>query len=205
MFSLVPDLIEAWQADVAAAYRLGRLASREMVQAVLYQSLQGQGYPAREVWLSVPLQFQPGTGVAADQLERYQLQQWLSGRRPALLFTEDDAVVGVMELLFSPTEYGDFRQDMRRLIALYQLRGKAALFLAHDPDTGRLMTDRPYYLVDDLRCIYGVITRAGGLGLQVEALTREAPDPGFRASFLHLGGAVGPASATFFHTMDDFI
>ncbi|RMG69586.1 MAG: hypothetical protein D6722_09975, partial [Bacteroidetes bacterium] len=150
MSTLAADLTQAWIQDLADAYQDGWLTSREAMQAVLFRALQGRGLPPRQLWLSPTLRFQAGTGVAADHLLRFQLQQWLSGRSPALIVTEADTVTAVIELHFSPAEYGDFRQPMRRLMSLYQLRGQTALYLELQPETGQPSEADPYFLANDL-------------------------------------------------------
>lgn len=197
-------LIYMWQEPIFDAYQAGLISNERMLEAELYRALQGQGYPPWKVWLAPNLHFAPHQGILFDHIGQYQHKQWLTHQQPAMLITQAEEVVGVVEISFSPDGYVDSRRKLRRMMSLYQLGGEAKIALQIHPHNGHVDTDAFYLISDSLLCAFAVITKKGSFGLQTQTLLKEFHDLTFQAHFLHLTGSVRPEKIVFGHHSPEF-
>lgn len=197
MSDLRERLVFMWTQAIAEAYRAGRFINRETLLGEMYRLLHGTGFPPCEVWLSPRLIFPPTKGVIFDQLEVFQLQQWLKHQEPALLLTVEEQVVAIMEVSYSPSEFVDHRPDIRRLLSLSRLGGRSSLHLRLNATKGTIDTSHHYPLAQDLLCAYAVIARKGAMALQRSKLQNNEGELEFPPSFLHLTGTVRQPKAVF--------
>jgi hypothetical protein len=199
--NLMNDLRERlaylWQTEIATAYQTGRFANQLTLLAELYRLIQGSGYPPVEVWLQPDLHFPPPKGVIFDQLDTFQVQQWLTHQQPSLLITCEEQVVGAVELNYAPDDFIDHRPSLRRLIALARLAGRSSLHLRLDPQRGRPDSDLEATLAPDLLCVYAVIAKKDALALRRRNLHESYPREEFPPNFLHLIGAIRSQGAFF--------
>jgi hypothetical protein len=190
MTDLREHLAYAWQTDVADAYHSGRLGNRATLLAELYRLLQGTGYPPCQAWLTPDLHFPPTEGVIFDQLNTFQVKQWLTHQQLSLLLTAEDQVVAAIELDYRPDDFVDYRPGIRRLISLHQLAGRSQLRLRLDPQQGNIDAQHAFDLSPELLCVYAIIAKKDAMALQESALRNSYPKEAFPPHFLHLTGAV---------------
>ena len=196
---LTRTLVYIWQDLIARAYRAGEICNERMLEGELYRHLQGQGYPPWQLWLSPNLHFAPHQGVLLDHIGQYQHKQWLTHQQPAILITQEEEVIGVIEISFSPDGYVDSRRKIRRMMSLHQLGGEAEVALQLLPHSGHLNTEAFFGISDKLLCIFAVITKRGSFGLQTQTLLKEFHDLTFQAHFLHLTASIRPDRIIFGH------
>ena len=159
MNELRERLAYLWQSDIAAAYHAGRLVNQSTLLAELYRLLQDSGYPPCEAWLTPDLHFPPTTGVIFDQLDTFQVKQWLTHQRPSLLLTQEDEIVAALELDYTPDDFVDHRPGLRRLVSLAKLAGRERLHLRLDPQRGSLDAQHAFSFSPDLLCVYAIIAK----------------------------------------------
>lgn len=202
MYDLLAEkLIYLWEGPVAQAYQEGRMVNLTMLQAAWYRHLDGEGQPPLQVWLSPRLVFFRQEGVIFDELEDYQLRQWLSNQQPALLVTRGEEIVAIAEISFSPDDYVDYRRPVRRLVFFHQLAGRAFIHLGLEPESGRPDPQSLYEISPNLLCVYALVTRFSALALDGETLRREHDPQRFPRRFLHLRGSVRPEKIAFSHAL----
>jgi hypothetical protein len=197
MTDLRERLAYLWQSEIATAYQTGRFVNQLTLLAELYRLLQGSGYPPVEVWLQPDLHFPPTKGVIFDQLDTFQVQQWLTHQQPSLLISSEDQIVAAVELNYTPDDFVDHRPSLRRLIALARLAGRSSLNLRLDPQRGRPDSQLEASFTPDLLCVYAVIAKKDALALQLRNLQESYPREEFPAQFMHLTGAVRSQGAVF--------
>jgi hypothetical protein len=190
-------LIQAWEQEVAEAYRSGRLIHELALAAEFYRHLQGEGIPPAEVWVQPVLHFLPPNQKAhVDEPQLFTLSRWLERQTVGLLVGQNEVVTAAIELQVSPDRFSNYDKAVRRLVYLSRLGGKDRLLLRPERKG-----EPAVELAPDLLCVFATITKTAGFALDRHAL-QTAYRPGeFPAHFLHLTAAVKQGEATFRHSV----
>jgi len=195
MSELAYLLISLWKDDIAEAWQEGALLNAESVLA--YMAYGEQIRSRFRPWLCPTLTFPPTRGIIFDQLTVFQLVQDLQGQQLSLLLTEEDQIIAALELSFSPEVYPDYRQPLLRLSQFSQLAGKAGIWLARDPRSGKLDRKQTFRVHPEVLCVYAILCQESGLGLRYKELQKEEAVAALPKHFLHLTAAIKSEKSVF--------
>jgi hypothetical protein len=151
--TLTLHLQEIWDNQVIPQFTQGAICSEKHLQAVVYKNFQLEGIGA---WVEPKL-----SGKNIKLLENY---------KPDLLFTQENTIVAVMELRFSPYYKLEPQNDMYRFQTFQKEKADDAyeIYFKINPSNGDLDTQTKFQLAPDLQFIYGIIAKTGSPALSPE-------------------------------------
>jgi hypothetical protein len=187
-------LRQIWEGPLRERFVTGQLPDAAGFLAEWYHLI--QMHTSFTPWIHPDIHLSSGGGASGSMLFMRNVNL-LSGHKPALLLTEEDEVVAVIELIFSPGAHSDFHAAWSKLQLLAQAAEEGKIFLEMDPLTGRPNLKNGRTFSPDWVAVLAVVAKEGGFAVTPSYLKDVYENHPLWPRFAHFVGISGPSKVVF--------
>lgn len=186
---------QIWEGPLRERFYSGQLPDAAGFLAEMYHLV--RAHTAFTPWIQPDIHLSSGTSGRESMLFMRNVNL-LQGHKPALLLTEDDEVVAVIELIFSPGAHADFHLAWSKLQLLAQAAEEGMVFLEMDPFTGKPNPKNGYHFSNNWVAVLAVVAKEGGFAVTPSYLKETYENHPLWPRFAHFVGISGPSRVLFF-------